>query len=234
MIDTHDFCICSAAIGDQKYKRLMPLMKQSLIDNGYKGHFMLADKEPDGCPPHPNPNHKYVDGSGCVPYAFKPFLMDQARVKGYRYIAWVDSVIRLQQPFSVVAKIVAERGYFFGHNNPRLGNYTSDDCLSYFDMDRESIMDTPCIHGGLMFLDMENEKAAKFLKKTKELAFSGGPYCADWRNDSGQVSKDPRVKGHRPQQSVAVILTLKLGMTRYVDNSLTYSDDDKCIFKMMR
>jgi len=210
-------------------------MQKTLRSYGYKGDFLVYnDVLPKGCPPHPSQNHKFVEGQGCVPYAFKAYMMKEAQISGYRYIGWLDSVTQLQNPFSMVEKIIAKYGYLLGRNDCDLGLYTSDACLKHFRMERSEISGKPCIYGNIMFLDLKMGKCHRFLDKMLALAYVGGPYCADWENDNGQVSKDLRVKGHRPQQSVATIVAMKLGLTNFVPDIVTYAKSPErpdCIFR---
>jgi len=231
-----DFCICGQAIGPKRFKRSIMLMQQSLITQGYKGKFRIyIDELPKGCPPHPSPNHIFIEGKGCVPYAFKAYIMKEAQTLGFRYVGYLDSLIYLQKPFSMIQKIIREKGYFFGDNGADLGLYTSDACLDYFGIKRKEILGKHCIHGGIMFLDLEIARCREFLDKMFQTAYPEGPYCADWQNKKGQVSTDSRVKGHRPQQSVATILAMKLGMTDFVPYSLTYEKGKpEFIFRMIQ
>lgn len=228
------FCICGQAIGSKRYREAMPISRKSLIAQGYKGKFLTyVDVLPKGCPPHPRPNHIFVKGKGTVPYAFKAYTMREAQSSGYRYVGYLDSVIVLQKPFSVIMNMINEHSYFLGKDSCDLGLYTSDACLKYFGLKRKEILGKPSIFGGIMFLDLEVEKCRRFLDEMLRLAYPGGPYCADWNNKRGQVSKDKRVKGHRPHQSVATILAMKWGMTHFVSKTLTYGNNPKSIFRML-
>lgn len=229
-----DFCICGQAIGPERFIKSIDLMQEAVVAHGYTGSFLLHIGDlPAGCPPHPVPNHRYHRGSDDVPYAFKAYVMKEAQEAGFRYVGYLDSVILLQQPFSVIQDVVKEHGYFFGNNGCSLARYTSDDCLTHFGMTRSEISGKHCIHGGIMFLDLEVEQCRKFLDEMYDLAYPGGPYCADWQNDRGQVSADSSVLGHRPQQSVATIVAMRLGMTNFVPYSLTYGKTKpECIFRM--
>jgi len=211
-------------------------MRKSFIDNGYTGDFMLyIDQMPDGCPPHPVKNHQYTEGT--VPYAFKAYMMKQAMDQGYRYIYWVDSVIKLISSYEALKSIIADIGYYFSNNGAILGEYTSDRCLRYFKMNREDIMSHYSFSSGIMFLDCHQIQCRTFIEMQYQTAFIGGPYCGHWHNRNNAVSDDPRVKGHRPHQSTVNLIALGLDMTRVQPNELLYkkiSDPDQFYrFEMM-
>jgi len=230
-----NFCICGQAISTERFKVALLKSQRALIEQGYEGAFLsYVGLLPKGCPPHPDPNHHYVERSGCVPYAFKAYMMKEAQSLGFRYVGYLDSIIYLQKPFKVISDIVQEHGYFLGENGADLGLYTSDACLDFFTMTREEVLGKNCIHGGIMFLDLQVEKCRLFLDEMFRLAFPDGPYCANWKNEHLEVSKDPKVKGHRPHQSVATILAMRLGLSHWVPYSLTYEQNKpQFIFHMM-
>ncbi len=61
----------------------------------------------------------------------------------------------------------------------------------------------------LMGFNFKNHLATKLFNEYFKATQTYGNYEGDWTNESNQVSKDNRVKGHRHDQSVMSIILAK-------------------------
>jgi len=153
------------------------------------------------------------------PYAFKVYAIKKAIEDGYRYIFWVDSSIFPVKSIKPVWDIIQNQGYLFIQNSFRVGEWVSDSVLDMFKLSRDSAFAMESIYGGIFGLDMQNEKANIFFSELWQ-AMESGAFKGEWDNNSGSVSSDTRVKGHRHDQAVMSILAYKHGMTNFTNNIL--------------
>jgi hypothetical protein len=207
-----DTCVVNYSSG--WFVRGQQRLKQACLDVGYKGDFLLFnDENPLKCPPHSQ-----------VPYGFKPYAMKEAQKRGYRFILWCDSSVYPERPLDAVWALLREQGYMFlqcGHN---CGTWCTDVALQVLGIDRELAFTLPQLVGGCQALDLQNELARKYLDRWFELANDGLSFHGDWTNEHGQVSKAPRVKGHRHDQVIGSLIAYQLGMTDFKGNWLIYDE----------
>lgn len=177
-----------------------------------------TDQVPPGCPPHKK-----------VQYAFKPFAFADAFSRGYTTVLWVDAAAVLHKdPTPLFDQIEREGHYLQDNQGWTTGQWCSDSALQPLKVTREELFQTPHLMASVMGLDLTNKRSMEFLTQWKDLAAEGTAFKGDWKNDRRQVSKDPRVLGHRHDQTVASVLTLRLGMkwTPLNEGVLIYSPHD--------
>jgi hypothetical protein len=170
---------------------------------------------PDGCPSH-------LD----APFAFKPFALEQARVAGADFVLWLDAAcVAIRSLAPLVAALERDGHLLFRNHEPRLGEWCADLTLETFALSREEAMTLPEVDAAVLGLDLRRPHARRFLERWLEAAASELPFrgvservataeqadAVKW-NRGGIVSADPRVRGHRHDQSVAGILAHELGM----------------------
>lgn len=164
-------------------------------------HFIaFTDESQFGAPTHQE-----------VPYAFKPYLIDWARQKGYEQILWADAAVWAQKDVEPVFDVIRRLGYYFVLNTV-CGYWCSDVCLSEFGIDREESFAIPMLMGCFMGFDLTNPRTLAFCDDYLRLAKEERTFQGSHHNYDLSVSKDPRVTGHRHDQSVASLLALKYGM----------------------
>ncbi|MFF5211183.1 hypothetical protein [Streptosporangium sp. NPDC000396] len=195
----------------------MARLHRSLVETGFAGDFLAwtPGRFPDGCPSHRE-----------VPFAFKPFCFVQAR-REHRLVLWMDSSCVAVRPLDSLFRCIAADGYLlFGNGRHKVGEWAGDLALEYFGMGREEAMKADEVHAAVIGLDLGSPIANEFLDlwhaaARDELAFRGVKEPLDTQDDynavkwnhDGRVSADPRVRGHRHDQTVAGILANRLGMT---------------------
>lgn len=145
-----------------------------------------------------------------LPYAFKPFAIQEIRKKGFETIIWMDSPVYAVKNIDAFIEYVKLNGFiFFDNLGYTIGDYTSDQCLTNFNMSREESFKQQMIMACLMGFNFKNQLATKLFNEYFIAINFYGNYEGDWTNESNQVSKDNRVKGHRHDQSVMSIILAK-------------------------
>jgi hypothetical protein len=150
---------------------------------------------------------------GETPYAFKAFAIREAEEKGFGTILWMDSSVVPLRPLEPLWNLIERQGYWFSNNPPHnCGEWTCDSALAPLGITREEAFGIPHVIATAFGLDFGHAVAREFFNRFLESAVRGSAFRGPWNNDDGAASKDPRVRGHRHDQTVASILAYRLGM----------------------
>lgn len=145
-----------------------------------------------------------------IPYAFKPYAINEIKKKGFEIVVWMDSPIYAIKEINKFIDYIRLNGFiFFDNIGFTIADFTSDECLNNFSITREDSFKHPMIMACLMGFNFKNEKSTKLFNNYFNVTNIKGCYEGDWTNEANQVSKDNRVKGHRHDQSVMSILLAK-------------------------
>jgi len=153
-----------------------------------------------------------------VHYAFKPFALSAA-AKSCQVLMWADTSIVPIRPLGALWDLIESKGYWFSENLPHgstgkawtCGQWTSDAALEPLDITREESFTFPHIIGTAFGLDLRHEIARRFLDEYMRLA-KGTAFYGGWSNSDRSLSRDPRVLGHRHDQTAASVIAWRLGM----------------------
>lgn len=180
---------------------------------------------PNGCPQHSTTTH----GA----YAFKIHAIQNAIDRGYRYVLWLDTTMIVVKPLQPLWDCIAEHGWYVcPQAGARLGEYTSDEALAIYGIDRELAMHIQLPYSGIVGLDMKGI-GGDIWREWKKLCEAGafmGHHHAPGRGSAGggktvgKVSEDPRVSGHRHDESAIGYVLYKLGLTYW------YAEGDRWYF----
>jgi hypothetical protein len=200
-----------------RYGQGLARLQDSVRAVGFAGEFIPwpPGTYPARCPPH-------LD----VPFAFKPFCLAEARQSGLELILWLDALCVSVRALDPLFEQIDRRGYLlFRSRGRRLGQWASDEALARFDLSRDEAMSIPEVNAAALGLDVRSSVAREFLERWHEearqsVAFRGvreavqtGTHRSDIKWNRGRrASADPRVRGHRHDQTVAGILAHRLGM----------------------
>jgi len=205
-------CVVNFAKGSW-YPKGQKRIKETFIANGYKGDFLFfTDESQLGCPSHQQ-----------IPYAFKPYAVKAAFDKGYDIVLWVDAAIVLVQSFSKVLDHIIKHKYMLLLNGWTSGEWCSDAALAPLGITREESFTYPHIMACVMGFDTHDETNIKFLNEYLARGKDGITFKGAWKNDKQQVSKNPRVLGHRHDQTAASIIAWRLGMRHFAEYLLSYN-----------
>lgn len=153
------------------------------------------------------------------PYAFKCYAMYQAESD---LVLWLDSACFAVQPTDHIWTIIERDGYVFQNNGSTVGEWCGDHALSPLGITREESFGIPELSGHMIGLDMRNPLAKEFMKIWISHSGTGifrgyhtnilsGATGMNARNP-GWCSDDPRVKGHRHDQTALSVVAWQLGM----------------------
>ncbi len=201
-----DYCIINVACGSW-HPRGQDRLFKGLIANGFRGSFMgWKDSFPEG--------RTHTE----VPYGFKPFAFNEARKAGYKKVLWLDAAEVIEKSVQPIFDHIEKVGYFLMNNvGFNTGEWCSDAALETLKIDREESFKMPHLMACAMGFDFDRQICNEFLDQWIALANDGKTFQGKHTNKNGEVSKDPRVRGHRHDQTAASALSLRLGMSEWVD-----------------
>lgn len=158
----------------------------------------------------------YPPGSASVaelPYHFKPMAMVEAVAQGHHVLLWLDAVMLAVKPIERIFRQIEDDGYFLWSNPVAkwsVGAWTSDECLRHYKIDRASAFDMEMICSGVFGWSLDHPVGKKLhdaFAETPAVALRGSKH-----NRNHIVAADPRVEGHRHDQSVLSILMHQQGL----------------------
>ena len=152
-------------------------------------------------------------------YCAKPFAMLDAFERGFNPIVWIDAAYYLLADPEPLFGSIADKGYYVQENGWSAGQWCSDAALKTLGITREQSILIPEISGSMIGLDIRAESVGTFLQEWARLAKDGITFHGPHTNDIGpaedkgvaygpvgRVSDDPRVYGHRWDQTAASVL----------------------------
>lgn len=143
-----------------------------------------------------------------APYAFKLEAIKEARALGFQQIIWLDAGAYLVAPLDNLWRRIQEDGYYLVDSNQLLGDWISDTALKHFGYTRAQIWDSQLmLLGGMPYgFDFTNKQVCAFFDEWYACAKAG------LFKEQTEKYKDPRVQGHRHDESIAAILANKHDM----------------------
>jgi hypothetical protein len=161
-----------------------------------------------------------------VPFAFKPYCLAEAREHGGKLLLWLDSSCVAVRSLEPIFEQIERDGYIlFRNGSHRVGEWASDEALGALGLSRDQAMEMPEVNAAVIGLNTSSPVSNSFLERwhraaREGLAFRGVSDQLHDRKDyqnvkwnrGARVSPDPRVRGHRHDQTVAGVLATQLGM----------------------
>jgi len=198
-------------------------LREDLRNVGFTGGFIPWDKEfPKGSP-------KQQDAHG----AFKPFCFYEALKAGYTKVLWCDASTRVKRSVDPLFDLIRSEGYVIFQETHSAGEFCTDAALKPLGITREESFDIPSCWSCVLGLDLENERSVKFLQSWRDRAADGvtfvGPKWSGILGWPATASADPRVKGHRYDQTAASVIAFRLGMNVWQDRETfsSYFDNER-------
>ncbi len=193
-------CVVNVAVGGW-YPRGQDRLARSLDETGFGGDVLFwKDENPPGCPSHEE-----------LPYGFKVHALEMALYKGYGPVLWCDASIWFIKNPSTLFDVIDERGYWFMSQGWQVGTWCSDDALPKLGIEREESMKMSMVAATMFGLDMRTEEARQILGWMRARCRDGS-FRGSWTNEHQEVSPDPRVKGHRHDQTALSVVVNRLGL----------------------
>lgn len=211
------------------YVALQARLLASLNASGWTGPLLAwTDALPPDSPPHDE-----------APYGFKIYAIAEALRQGHTSILWMDSPCEVIRPLDPLFEHIERTGHLFTTSGERLGNWTSDECLEAFGLDRDAALGLTLFNGTLIGLDYEQQTAREWFRRWRQQCEAGlfrGPYLSELAPEAvkaskpgkavGPLSPDPRCWGHRHDEAVGSALAHLMGMDIAPAPELFSVDDD--------
>jgi hypothetical protein len=152
---------------------------------------------PPNCPPHEE-----------KPYAFKVHAILDAQRAGYDQVVWADTSVWFNRPkFDDMWDMLTREGYIICKNaEHNCAQWSTDAALRAFGMGRNEAESIPQIVATAFALDLRHEYIKEFCLNLREMADHDEIFPGAWVNDKHQCSRDPRVRGHRHDQTAMSVL----------------------------
>jgi hypothetical protein len=162
-------------------------------------------------------------------YCAKPFAFIEAMNQGFDVAIWCDSSLYAVRPLADVFSHIGTHGYYVQDNGFMMGQWASDACLRNMGVDREESFTIPEISTCCIGLDLRRDECKSFVAEWAKFASDGETFIGEHANDIalrklienkmayrtlGHVSDDPRVYGHRHDQTVGTWLSHQRGWVR--------------------
>lgn len=161
----------------------------------------------------PGAKETIVDGYDYTGYVAKPFALEYARQCGADLAILLDAAFFPIRPIQPLIEHIQRNGYCLCRNGFKVGEWASDACLEKMHTTREEAFAMEEVSSYCVGIDMTQgwhpatEMLAAWLDAAQIGAFPG-PHTATGHHgrNPGFVSTDPRVKGHRHDQTALSII----------------------------
>ncbi len=194
-------CIINLATRDRD-KKGQQRLRESLYAMGFNGDFLGFEYEGEiDAPIHSE-----------VPYAFKAYAFKRAKELGYDLVLWCDAALWAVKDITPVFYHIEKNGYLLYRNGWTSGEWCADSALRPLGITREQSFEYPHLMACQMGLNFNDEKANEFFEEYFRMAQEGDSFKGAWSNEINQCSNDPRVLGHRHDQTVGSIIAWDMGM----------------------
>jgi len=206
---------------DEWYKKGARRLWESLTEKcPESGTFIAWDQMPPGTP-------DLKEDRMYNAYIAKPYALRSA-------LAQADIAILCDASFYAIRDIaplvehIREHGYYLCRNGSSVGEWTSDACLRYFDLERDEVMGMADISSYCVGINKHDLKALRFAdawcqhsnRQTIPGFHTNQPHKNRRSRNPGWVSQERRVKGHRHDQSVISILAHQMGLLDWCNRPL--------------
>jgi hypothetical protein len=193
----------------QDFSRGLARIREDLLKFNFQGDFIPWDQHyPEG-----SPTQQQIHG------AYKPFCFYEVQQRGYQLVLWMDASIKIRKPLEPLFALIKQDGYLMFQESHSVGAYCKDEALKLLGITREESFKLPSCWSCVLGLDLSNQRSVEFLRQWKERASDGitfpGPKWSGVKGWPRTASQDPRVHGHRCDQTSASVIAIKLGMAAW-------------------
>lgn len=199
---------CIITMGDRDwYLKGVDRLVASLKQVGWSGndhqHGIMARKSvPKGCP---DPK--------AVRCAFKYYLMKEAEAAGFTQLLWMDASFWAVRSLEPIFDVIDQQGWYLVKQGWNTGQWCCDSALKPLGITREEAFKIYQLVGGFVGINLEHEKGKRFLDEMFRLAVEKTAFVGVRSKGGGFISHDPRVLGHRADQTCASVLSWRYEMT---------------------
>jgi len=194
---------CIVSLGTSGwFVRGVDRLEASLCQVGWAGAFMgWRDAYPPG-----SPTQEQVD------HGFKAWCVHAALGAGHEAVMWCDASVWAVHDPAPIFEHAERTGFYIVYNGFWVGQYSSDRSLEIFGVTREEAFQIRDIAAGFICMDLRQEAPRHFLAEwLRYTTLAGGAAYNGPDSNDGSISSDPRVKGHRHDQTVASLILHRMG-----------------------
>jgi len=166
-----------------------------------------------------------------VPFAFKYYIIKHCFELGYKNVLYIDSSVYPKNNLDGIWNILNTYGYFLVNNYHTVGEYSHDKFLKLANISRDRSFEIKSIQGGYIGLSSLFPKSINFLNKMIEHSKNNISFIGSYDNKNNMCSKNPKVLGHRHDQSVASIVSLRCDLDKRFDNNVYFNIDRDTVKK---
>ena len=189
--------IVSFGNSNGNYIKALNRLKHSMEGNFDGDILTWTDESELGCPKHSQ-----------NPYAFKPYAMRSAFMKGYEKVLWLDTSVWAIKSMKPVFEKIAEDGVFFENSGFPVSMWSNDACLKYFGISRKEAESIRMISSGFVGIDIDNPIGAELYEKWFR-AMEAGAFKGSWTD-------------HRHDQTALSIIIAQMGLDSKITECGTF------------
>ncbi len=209
--------IVTVAIGGWYPRGVARMIQQFyLISPGYR-LVAFVNTLPTGAPANVIENDYDYTG-----YCAKPLAMMEAFTSGHDAVILLDAAFYPIRAIHPLVEHIAQHGYYFCKNGNNVGDWSSDRCLQRMGVTREDAFTMEEVSSYCVALNFADGRCVELLQRwcgfAQDRLTIPGPHT-NWPHqgrNKGNASTDPRVKGHRHDQTVLSILAHRMGMNKLI------------------
>lgn len=146
------------------------------------------------------------------PYAFKAYAIAEAQRRGIDLVLWADASIVIVKPLDSLWARIEKDGYWISRNGWKNGEWCSDEALSCLFVTRDEAMEQEHVVATSFGLNLKSATGAAIADEYMRFA-KNGAFRGPWDNAAGQASSDPRVRGHRHDQTALSAIAHRMGLS---------------------
>jgi len=163
------------------------------------------------------PENVVVDGYDYTAYCAKPFALAECRRRGADIAILLDAAFWPIRPIHPLIHHIQQWGYFLCRNGFQVGQWCADSALPRLGITRDQAMTIPEASSYCVGIGSADARANKALDEWCGLAadrvtFPGRHTAGASGRNHGFVSHDPRVQGHRHDQTALSVIAWRLGL----------------------
>jgi hypothetical protein len=181
-------------------------LKNSLQRHCKEDFFVYKSESQVNAPLHADNSH-----------AFKVYCFEHLLSMGYNQIIWLDCSVFVVRDLGPIFEALDKYGYVFMDSGFKVGNWTNDRALNYFNLTRDETMNMTMLDTKFFALDFTHQKSNFFYDAWKE-SMLNGIFNGKVSNINQTESQDVRCNGHRHDQSCASIIYNQIDMNILIGN----------------
>lgn len=163
------------------------------------------------------PESVIVDGYDYTAYCAKPFAMKALMDSGADIGILMDVSFYPIRHIAPLVEHIAEHGYYLCDNGAKVGEWSTDAALEEFDLSREDAMGITEVSSYCVGLDFQKADSRSLARDWPNFTrLVPGPHTSDLSPHAGRnrgfVAHNPRVLGHRHDQTTLSLLVNDFGM----------------------